>query len=243
MVRTAAQAAVIAQVTRPERLAEAAAADVELAVIDEALTTVGTTKPHARLVGVVRANREALDPDGTEPDPTEGRRLSFARHLDGTRTLSGQLDAVGCGKLEAALESLVQAGRTKGDTRTRTQQRADALVQLADLALSSGQRPICRTVKPQLLMTITLDDFIDPRPNPAAAATGFADVWSAAQARWAASDAQVRRLVLDPDGLPLDIGRRPRCRDPRRACEAWGAAWSFPSPAARRRPGSATSTI
>jgi ribosomal protein S10 len=66
------------------------------------------------LVAVVRYYRHALDPDGPEPDPTEGRRFSIARHHDGTRGLAGQLDAVGAEKLHAALESLVQAGRTAG---------------------------------------------------------------------------------------------------------------------------------
>jgi hypothetical protein len=218
---TAAQAGLIAQVAAPQRLAEAAAADVELPVIDRALTTVATTQPHERLVGVIRHYRDALDPDGPEPDPTEFRRLSITGQLDGSRLLTGRLDAVGGEKLQAALESLVQAGRTKGDTRTRTQQLADALVQLADLALASGQLPICRTVKPQLLVTISVADLIDSRSNPGAATTGFADVWTAAQARWAGCDAQVRRLVLDPDGLPLDVGREKRVVPPhlRRAVE------------------------
>jgi hypothetical protein len=30
---------------------------------------------------------------------------------------------------------------------------------------------------------------------------------SAARVRWAACDASVTRIVLDPDGLPLDVGR------------------------------------
>jgi hypothetical protein len=99
------------------RLAEAAAANVDLAVIDTALVTVATGEGHDQLAGVVRHYREALDPDGPEPDPTEGRRFCFARHLDGTRGPSGQLDAMGAEKLQAALESLVQAGRCQGDTR------------------------------------------------------------------------------------------------------------------------------
>jgi hypothetical protein len=189
--------------------------------VDEALATVAISQPHDRLVGVVRHYRDALDPDGPEPDPTEGRRLSFARQLDGSRALSGRLDAVGAEKLQAALEALVQTGRTKGDTRTRSQQLADALVQLADNALASGGLPICRTVKPQLLVTIALDDLLDPTARAGAATTGFADTWSAARARWAACDATIRRVVLDPDGLPLDLGREKRVVPPhlRRAVE------------------------
>ena len=86
-----------------------------------------------------------LDPDGTEPDPTEGRSLSIARHADGSRTFRGELDAVGGEKFEAMLESFVQADRPAGDRRTRAQQLADALVQAADVALASGG---CRPCAP-----------------------------------------------------------------------------------------------
>ncbi|HET6914923.1 MAG TPA: DUF222 domain-containing protein, partial [Acidimicrobiales bacterium] len=200
---TAAQAGLIAQVATPARLAEALAANVDLAVIDQALAAVAVADPHEKLVAVVRYYREALDPDGPEPDPTEGRRLSFATHLDGSGDFRGHLDPIGLEKLKASLESLVQAGRTKGDTRTRAQQLGDALVQLADLALASGQLPICRTVKPHVVVTIDRDDLTDTTsPAAGAAATGFGQTWSAAQARWAACDAQIRRLLLDPDGLP-----------------------------------------
>jgi Domain of unknown function (DUF222) len=218
---TAAQVGVIAQVARPERLADAAAQGIDLEVVDEALATVATQQPHDRLVGVVRHYREALDPDGAEPDPTEGRRLSFAKHSDGSLGFSGQLDAVGGEKLQAALEAIIQAARPKGDTRTRAQQQADALVQLADNALASGDLPICRTVKPHVVLTIGLADLADPAANPGAATTGFGDTLSAARARWLACDASITRIVLDPNGLPLDVGREKRVVPPhiRRAVE------------------------
>jgi hypothetical protein len=207
---SAAQVGVIAQVTQPERLAEAAAQEIDLAAVDEALAAVATAQPYDRLVAVVRHYREALHPDGAEPDPTEGRRFSVARDLDGTLSFSGQLDAVGGEKLLTALEANVQAGRTKGDRRTRAQMLADALVQLSDNALASGDLPICRTVKPHVVLTIGLADLADPAVNPGAATTGFGETLSAARARWAACDAGITRIVLDPDGLPLDVGREKR---------------------------------
>jgi hypothetical protein len=201
---TAGQAAVIAPVARPGELA-----------------AVATTQSHDRLVAVVRHYLQALDPDGAEPDPTEGRRLSLAKHGDGALGIRGELDAVGGEKLQAALEALVQAGRCKGDTRSRAQQLADALVQLADNALASGDLPICRTVKPHVVITVDGEDLADPDPNLGAAATGFGDLLSSAKARWLACDAQITRLVVDPDGLPLDVGRTQRVVPPhmRRAVE------------------------
>ncbi|MGY1642173.1 DUF222 domain-containing protein [Geodermatophilus sp. SYSU D00703] len=53
------------------------------------------------------------------------------------------------------------------------------------------------------------------------AETGFGAVLSAARARWLACDAQVTRIVLGPDGAPLDHGRTLRLVPPhlRRAVE------------------------
>ncbi len=45
----------------------------------------------------------------------------------------------------------MQAGRPKGDERTRAQQLGDALVQLVDNELASGQLPFLRTAKPQVV--------------------------------------------------------------------------------------------
>jgi hypothetical protein len=136
-------------------------------------------------------------------------------------SLRGQLDAVGGEKLQAALESIVQAARPKGDIRTRAQQQADALVQLCDNALASGGLPVLRTVKPHLVVTLGIDDLLDPSAGPGAARTGFGATLSAAKARWLACDATISRIVLGPDGLPLDVGRNKRVVPPhlRRAVE------------------------
>src|SRR3954454_2914536 len=218
---TPAQAGVIAEVALPEEIAAAAAQDVDLAAVDQALATVAATQSHDQLVAVVRHYRQALDPDGAEPDPTEGRRLSLIKHDDGALGVRGELDAVGGEKLQAALEAILKAGRCKPDTRTRAQQLADALVQLTDNALASGGLPVCRTVKPHVVVTIDGEDLTDPNPNMGAAATGFGDLLSSAKARWLACDAQISRLVLSPEGLPMNLGRTQRVVPPhlRRAVE------------------------
>jgi hypothetical protein len=218
---TAAQAAVASAVARPAQLAAAAAQDIDLDAVDQALAIVATTQSHDQLVAVVRRYLEALDPDGAEPDPTEGRRLSLIKHADGALGIRGELDAVGGEKLQAALEAILQAGRCKGDRRTRAQQLADSLVQLADNALASGDLPICRTVKPHVVVTVNSEDLADPDPNKGAATTGFGDLLSSRKARWIACDAQVTRLVLSQEGLPMNLGRTQRVVPPhlRRAVE------------------------
>ncbi|MGY1708958.1 DUF222 domain-containing protein [Geodermatophilus sp. SYSU D00758] len=160
-------------------------------------------------------------PDGAEPDPTEGRRLSIAKHADGSISGRFELDAAGGEKLQAALESILQAGRCAGDARTRAQQQADALVQLCDLHLAAGTLSTPRTVKPQVAVVLDAADLIDPATGPGAAELGFGATISAARARWLACDGAVTRIVMGPDGTPLDVGRAHRVVPPhlRRAVE------------------------
>jgi hypothetical protein len=218
---TAGQVSVIARVAEPDRLAAAAERDIDVAEIDRTLAATAAAAPHATVKQAVGHYLACLDPDGVEPDPTEGRSFTMSTHSDGSRSFRGQLDAVGGEKLQAALESIVQAARPKGDLRTRAQQNADALVQLADNALAAGNLPFLRTVKPHLIVTIDIEDLLDPATGPGAARTGFDATISAARARWAACDATVSRMVLDADGLPLNVGRGKRVVPPhiRRAVE------------------------
>ena len=164
---TAEQVAVIAPVTRAEHLAAAAEQGVDLAGVDAALAEVAATRPHAELAQVVHHYLERLDPDGPEPDPTEGRSLSIVKHADGSVTGRFDLDAVGGEKVQAVLESMLQANRPAGDMRTRAQRLGDALVQWADNTLAAGNLPILRTVKPHVVVMIGIDDLADPHPAPA----------------------------------------------------------------------------
>src|SRR5215218_275993 len=131
------------------------------------------------------------------------------------------LDAVGGEKVCTVLESLVQASRPTGDLRNRSQQLADAFVQWADNTLASGKLPILRTVKPQVIVTIPLADLVDPATLPGAGRTGFGAEISAARARMLACDGNLTRIVIGPDGQPLEEGRTKRVFPPhiRRALE------------------------
>jgi hypothetical protein len=218
---TADAVSVVAPVASAENLARAEAQGVDVAAVDAALTRVAASRPHAELRQVVGHYLARLDPDGEEPDPTEQRSLSFAKSTDGSLTLRGTLDPIGGEKFQAAIESIVQASRPAGDLRTRAQQQADALVQLADNALASGSLPTMRTVKPHVAVTIDLDDLVDGNAGAGAARTGFGGVVSAARARWLACDGNVTRIVIGPEGQPLDLGRTYRVVPPhlRRAVE------------------------
>ncbi|SDO45573.1 HNH endonuclease signature motif containing protein [Geodermatophilus sp. DSM 45219] len=218
---TGEQAAVLGRVAEPAALALAAEQGVDLAAVDAVLTEVAVTRPCADVAKAVRHYLDRLDADGPEPDPTEGRRLAITRHADGSITGRFDLDAVGGERLQTALEAVVQAGRAAGDERTRSQQLADALVQLCDTALAAGRLPVLRGHKPQLIVKIDAEDLFGPGTNPGAGELGCGAAISAARTRWLACDSQITRIVMGPDGMPLDHGRSLRLVPPhlRRAAE------------------------
>jgi hypothetical protein len=188
----------------------AAERGVDLAVVDAVFTGVATEQPHTDLVAVVQRYLLGLEPDGPEPDPTEGRSLTLSKHADGSLSGRFHLDAVGGETLQTALEAHVQADRPAGDDRTRAQRQGDALVQLADNALAAGAVPVLRSVKPHVAVRIDLDDLADPAIGAGAGRMGFGATISAARARWLACDGRISRVVFGPDGVPLDVGREAR---------------------------------
>ncbi|MGY1716695.1 DUF222 domain-containing protein [Geodermatophilus sp. SYSU D01106] len=215
---TAAQVAVAAEVTTPDRLAAAAAQGVDLGEIDAVLTAVAIEQEHDALVVVVTRYCNALDPDGPEPDPTEGRRMSVVRHADGTVSFHLHLDPVGAERFATAVEAHVQADRPAGDDRSRAQRLADGAVQLADTALATGATPQLRGVKPQVVVKVDVEDLATGQGS---AQLGSGALVSAARARWLACDSNIARVVMGPDGVPLDLGRDQRLatRHIRRAAE------------------------
>jgi hypothetical protein len=196
-----------ARVVRPERLAAAAEQGVDLGEIDAILTGVAVEQEHDALVLVVKRYCNALNPDGPEPDPTEGRSLTISRHADGSVSFRGHLDAVGGEKFQTAVEAHVQADRPAADQRTRAQRQGDALVQVADTVLACGAVPVLRSVKPHVAVRIDLDDLAS---GEGSATMGFGATISAARARWLACDGRISRVVFGPDGVPLDVGREHR---------------------------------
>src|SRR4051794_2211466 len=219
---TADQVSLIGLLTAPRYAALLAEQHGDLAGIAAVVTRFAAAHRHDQLATLVPRVLARLDADGPEPDPTEERFLSFAKHADGSLTGRFHLDPIGAEKVQAAIESIRQANRPVGDTRSQPQQRADALVQLADIHLGCGTLPLLRTVKPHIAVTVPVQDLLDPGTGPASARTGFGAILSAARARWIACDADLTRIVLGPEGQPLDVGRSHRLVTPaiRKAVEA-----------------------
>src|SRR5688572_3180026 len=211
---TAEQVALIAPVVQPTRVAAALAKGIDLAEVDRILTAVAAEHQVDKVARAVQHYLSRLDPDGPEPDPIEDRALTLSTMSDGTVVIRGQLDAVGGEKLKTAIESVVQADRPKGDLRTRAQQSADALVQLADNQLAAGKLPLLRTQKPHIVVTMRDADLFARATGAATAGTGFGSLISAATARMLACDGRITPVRIDEHGKPLNMGRTHRVVPP-----------------------------
>jgi hypothetical protein len=149
-----------------------------------------------------------LDQDGARPNdtPETRRHLSF-RDRDGGCELTGWLDREATEILRAALSPLAAprpATDTEIDLRTAAQRDADALVDLVQRALGTGELPTEGGERPQVMVTVSLA-VLQGRIGTATLALGGpinADI-----ARRIACDAQLIPVVLGARGEPLDVGR------------------------------------
>ncbi len=115
--------AAIAPVATPDRLAQAAAQGIDVAEIAATLAVLATEVSHRRLREAVGFYARHLDPDGAEPEPTEGRSFTMSRLLGGAFSGTFVLDAVGGEKVATAIEAIAAASRCAGDARTAAQAR------------------------------------------------------------------------------------------------------------------------
>lgn len=179
----------------------------------------------ARVRGAGRRIREAVDPDGAlrEHDRQfERRHLTLAPLLDGMTTIEGTLDAEGSATVAAALAPLmVPADAT--DARSAGQRRADALVEIASLALRSEQLPDLSGTVAALDVVVPVQAVVragvrHPRPAEGVGLVHDAPGGPVALSRDSVErlmcDSRIGRVLLGPDGATLDLGRRVRLFSP-----------------------------
>ena len=106
-----------------------------------------------------------LDPDGPEPDPTEGGGCP-SPSMPTAASPAGSISTRSAGRRCRPRSNRSCRPTGPRGLRTRAQQLADALVQLADNALAAGNLPFLRTVKPHVVVTIGIDDLVDPAHRP-----------------------------------------------------------------------------
>ena len=134
--------------------------------------------------------------------------------------IRGQLDTESAAIIRTALDPLAAPMPTTDDggkdRRSAGRRVADALVELARRALDGGNLPERHAVRPHISVILDLETLLakagDRGIHPAA--LSFGGPMSAATARRLGCDADITRMITDPAGMPLDVGRSRRTVTP-----------------------------
>lgn len=200
-----------------------------------ALTQIGTHVGVDDLRATARHLKQAVDPDGSlrqaETD-FQRRWLSVAPMLDGMHAVEGVLDAESAALLNSALAPFaVPTGAD--DRRTAAQRRADGLTEIVAVAVKSGELPTLSGSTTALQVQVSLATLVGGEGDPAQLqSSGSATpLWLTGPALDRLTcDATVRRIVLDPSGVPVELGRQARLfsRPQRQALATRDAGCRFP---------------
>lgn len=149
-------------------------------------------------------------------DPRAARTLSFFDTAGGTTLIRGELDAEGAALLRAAVDALsapVPAKDGMRDPRGASRRRADALVEFVRRGLSANVGPSAGGTRPHLQVTIGWETLFGGGNVPAM--TQWGGPLPREVVERLGCDAAVTRIVLDPEGVPLDVGRTKRVVPPK----------------------------
>ena len=146
---------------------------------------------------------------------------------DGGFVLRGRVDGVAGATLKTAIDAL--AKRTGADDDRRQKRRnADALVELSNHALDSGELPTVGGERPHVQVTATVETLMGLAGAPAGDLE-FSTPIPAATVQRLACDSGVTRVLLGADSAVIDVGRKLRVPSApmRRALRArdQGCAW------------------
>jgi Domain of unknown function (DUF222) len=185
----------------------------------------------ARLGAHLRHLLRAEDLAEREERAVQRRELTVLAHHDGTHRVRGILDDEAAARLLTALDPLAAprpADDGTPDPRSAARRRADALVDLAGRALDTGGLPATGGVRPHITIVAPIETLLG---QPAVAAdTDLGVPVSAQTLRRLCCDGSITRVLLDPAGVPLDVGRESRLVTPglRRALIARDRCCTFP---------------
>jgi hypothetical protein len=184
--------------------------DEYLAACEPHLVDAATWKTPQQLRKVTAHVVHSHRPDKAtrnEEDDYAARSLFASRTIGGMGVGNFTLHPAG---MELFLSALHACSRpVAGDDRTPAQRRADALLTMAEYALRGGLLPESGGVKPHVSVIADLATFTGA-PGAPAADYGYGSTTSGEWARRFGCDASVTRVVFDPDGSILDVGRATR---------------------------------
>jgi hypothetical protein len=180
----------------------------------------------AHVAPELAAAADAAALERMEERARQTRAFQLTRHGDGRVRLTGWLDEGGAAVVNAALDPLC-APRHDDELRTPAQRRADALVEVCELATRTEQLPDNGGQRPHVVVTVPYDP-LHERLGIGTLDTGGR--LSPEQVRQHACDAQLIPAVLGGDGQVLDLGRTRRLiTGPlRRALELRDRGCAFP---------------
>jgi Domain of unknown function (DUF222) len=221
-----------------------AAADAEQVLVEQA----AALEPVA-LARLGRTIVEVVDPEGADERlgrelERQDRRADRAQRLSltpdgvlGGAFVSGHLDALTTAAVRAVLDPLAAPrpdDASGPDLRPPDRRQADALGEAMRRLLGDGGLPATGGVKPQVVVTMSLETLRDG--DGCARVLPDGDPVPASAARTAACQADIVPVVLGTAGEPLDVGRRVRFfgRALRTALEVRDRGCAFPG--CRRRP-------
>ncbi|WP_433128451.1 DUF222 domain-containing protein [Micromonospora sp. CA-240977] len=134
------------------------------------------------------------------------RHVTLSEQQDGQVRLSGNLDTETASLLREAIDPLC-APAGEHDDRTPGQRRADALGEICRLALRTGQLPDSGGDRPQLVVTVSLDDLVN---GVRAGTLETGARLTPGAVRRLACDANLLPAVLGGNSQVLDVGRQRR---------------------------------
>jgi hypothetical protein len=190
-----------------------ATGEVDPSVVAEAepiLVDAARSLDPRRLNKVIAHWRHGVDPEAfvtAEVDAHELRRFDISETFQGMTVFDGQAFGVDGAIVRTAIDSYDRP--LPDETRTPTQRRADALVEMARQALDRGDLPTSGGERPHLNVELTLET-LEGLAGAKAAELDWDGVISGEAARRLACDCGISRIITDGDSQPLDVGRRTR---------------------------------
>jgi hypothetical protein len=142
----------------------------------------------------------------------DARWFSVRETFAGMYSVAGMLDPENGALLTAALDGLT-AGIPHEDPRTTDQRRADALIDLVQVALAHGDTPASGAARPEIIVHVSAETLAGDPGSPPTTLDGGEPLTPAALDRLGC-DAHWRRLLLDPAGIPVELGRATRTIPP-----------------------------
>jgi hypothetical protein len=181
-----------------------AEAEIELARYAAACTPAELHRFGVKLI-------DALDIDGTEPDDGVRDQVNEL-HIKPFKTkpggrIEGRFDDPTRFAEIAGVVNALATPRDRDDQRTTAERQADGLAEACAQVMTFGDLPETGGHRPQLVVTMDLDE-LENRAR--GALLEFGGRLHPAALRRLACDAAVIPIVLNGDGVPLDVGRASR---------------------------------